>query len=105
MRPRPLTANIPTGNAGRADNISTLVSNPSPAIPHTQLDTANEDTLARAKFGIISNLAGPNPFADTDALRDSQVVVVLKIEPKLGGQAEVLPQANGGVGTDGSVSP
>jgi hypothetical protein len=29
----------------------------------------------------------------------------LKIEPKLRGQTEVLPQANGGVGTDGPVSP
>jgi hypothetical protein len=34
-----------------------------------------------------------------------QIVVVLKIEPKLRGQTEVLPQANGGVSTDGPVSP
>ena len=50
------------------------------------------------------SLAGPNPFADSVALGDSQIVVVLKIEPKLGGQAEVLPQSNRGVGTDSPVS-
>src|SRR5260370_21990141 len=62
-------------------------------------------TLARVgTFGIIRNFAGPNPFADSATLRDSQIVVVLKIEPKLRGQTEVLPQAKGGVSTDGTVS-
>jgi len=33
---------------------------------------------------------GSNAFADSAAFRDSQIVVVLKIEPKLRGQAEIL---------------
>src|ERR1019366_9789676 len=53
----------------------------------------------------MSNLAGPDPLADSAALRDSQIVVVLKIKPKLRWQTKVLSQANGGIGTDGPVSP
>src|ERR1019366_7835954 len=53
----------------------------------------------------MRNLARPNPFTNSAALGDSQVVVILKIEPKLRRYAEVFPQANGGVGADGPVSP
>ena len=51
-----------------------------------------------------SSHAGLNPSADSAAFCNSQVVIILKIEPELCGQAEVLPQANGSVGTDGPVS-
>ena len=58
-----------------------------------------------SNLGIMSNLAGLNPFADPASLGDSQIVIVLQIEPKLRGQAEVLPQANGRFGTNGPVFP
>src|SRR5439155_24753306 len=45
-----------------------------------------------------------DPFADSAAFRNSQVVVILKIEPKLRRQTEILSQANGRVGTDGPIS-
>src|SRR5260370_26924701 len=51
----------------------------------------------------MSNFAWPDPFADSASLRDSQIVVVLKLEPKLRWQTKVLYQANGGIGTDGAV--
>ncbi len=51
------------------------------------------------------SLEGSNPSADAVTLCDSQVVVVLKIKPKLRGQTEVLPQANGSAGTDAPLSP
>src|SRR5271155_1525200 len=57
------------------------------------------------KFDIVSNFAGPNPFADSATFGNSQVVIVLKIEPKLRGQTEVLSQANGSLRTDSPVSP
>src|SRR5450755_2624348 len=57
------------------------------------------------KLSIMNNLAGPNPFTDAAALCDPQIVVVLKIEPKLRGQIEILPQPYGGVGTDRPISP
>src|ERR1700690_1075549 len=64
------------------------------------------DALARVgKFAVMRKLTGPNPFADAASLGDSQVVVILKIEPKLRRQTKVLSQANGGVCADGAVSP
>jgi len=51
-----------------------------------------ESLLCVGKFGAMNDLAGPNPFADAATLRDSQIVIVLKIEPKLRGQTEVLPR-------------
>src|ERR1019366_7608571 len=56
------------------------------------------------KFGVIGNLPRFNPFAGSVDFCNSQVVVVLKIEPKLCRQTEILPQANGSFGTDGPVS-
>ena len=39
----------------------------------------------------MTHMAGPNRFTDAASLRDSQIVVVLQIEPKLCGLAEILP--------------
>src|SRR5271168_2348525 len=64
---------------------------------------ARSSTGAR-EFGAISDLAAFDPFADSATLRNSQIVIVLQIEPKLCGQVEVLSQADGSVGTDGAVS-
>ena len=47
---------------------------------------------------------GIDSLADSAAFCDPQIVVVLKIEPKLGGQAEVFAQTDGSFGTDGPVS-
>jgi len=53
---------------------------------------------------VLRDLQRLDTFADSAALRDPQVAVILKVEPKLRGQSEVLPQANGGVGADSPVS-
>src|SRR5208282_4397609 len=54
------------------------------------------------KFGRVLN-PWFDSLANSSALGDSQVVVILQIKPKLGGQAEVLPQANGRVGANSPV--
>src|SRR5580698_2446857 len=50
------------------------------------------------------NVAAFDPPANPSAFGNSQVVVILKIQPELGGQAEILSQANGSIGTDSPVS-
>jgi len=52
----------------------------------------------------MGNLSGSNFITDAAALGESQIVVVLKIEPELSGQAEVFSQANGSVGADRTIS-
>ena len=57
-----------------------------------------------AKVVLISRLAGLNSSADSIPCCESQVVIILKIEPKLRRQTEVFPQANGSVSADGPRS-
>src|ERR1700733_11976078 len=57
-----------------------------------------------SKFGMVGNCARLDAFADSAACCDPQVVVILQIEPELRGQAEVLSQPEGRVGTDSAVS-
>src|SRR5260370_6929286 len=69
---------------------------------HTSAPKLWDTILAcTGKFGVVGNLPRSNPFADSAAFRNSQVVVVLKIEPELCSQTEILPQANASVGADG----
>jgi hypothetical protein len=55
-------------------------------------------------WGYCLGGAGPDLFSDAAALGQSQVVIVLQVEPELCGQAEILSQTDSGVGTDGPVS-
>src|SRR5450755_3065348 len=65
----------------------------------------SERASARAsEFGFVNDLARLYLLAYSTALRDSKIVVVLKVKPKLCWQAEVLSEANGGVGADGAVA-
>src|SRR5512140_2572460 len=56
------------------------------------------------RFGIINDLARLNTFADSAAFGNSQLIVILQIEPKLRGQAKIPSQANGSVGANGPLS-
>ena len=76
-----------------------------PTFAHTLLDTGGETLTCAGHCGVIRSLTRFNPFADSAAFRESQIVIILKLEPKLRGQTEILAQTNGSVSTDGSVSP
>jgi hypothetical protein len=55
-------------------------------------------------LNVMSHFAWLYPFADSAPFRNPQVIIILKIEPKLGWQSKILSQANGSVGTDGSMA-
>src|ERR1700722_14091952 len=55
------------------------------------------------EYGMMSNISRLDPLADSAPFGDSQIVVVLKVQPELRGQTKILPQANRSIGTDASV--
>src|SRR5437879_13844967 len=59
-------------------------------------------SVCAAEFSVITGPQRLDTSANSDAFRNSEVVVVLKVEPKLCRQAEILSQAYRGVGADGS---
>ena len=62
-------------------------------------------TLAGTReFRPITDRSRLNPPANSAAFCNSQVVIILQIEPELCGQTEILPQADGSVSADGPVS-
>src|SRR5437867_5293942 len=55
-------------------------------------------SVCAAEFSVITGPQRLDTSANSDAFRNSEVVVVLKVEPKLCRQAEILSQAYRGVG-------
>ena len=51
----------------------------------------------------MANVARLDPSANSSVFGNSQVIVVLKMQPELCGEAKILSQANGGIGADGRV--
>src|ERR1039458_393438 len=56
------------------------------------------------EMNTIANVAGLDPSSNSATFGNSQVEVVLKIQPELCRQTKILSQANGGIGADGPVS-
>src|SRR5580692_6326211 len=62
------------------------------------------DLAWNGSFRAIDTVAGLDLPADSAAFGNSQVIVILKIQPKLRGQAKILSQTHGSVGADGSIA-
>src|SRR5580658_10315573 len=56
------------------------------------------DLACNGSLRAIDNVAGLDLSADSAAFGNSQVIVILKIQPKLRGQAKILSQTHGSVG-------
>src|SRR5438105_9992653 len=68
------------------------------------LPSSNTATATNSVYQNAARLQSLDPFADSAPFCNSQVVVILKIEPKLRWQTKILSQPNGSVGPDGPIS-